>query len=93
MEGLIHDDSAGATVHMVCRNQSRGEEARQEIMSESGNDVRANMYCLYCCCNDSIALSFSCRKSSSIFWIFQSQRMLLNFPNSTSNLEVLWTYL
>ena len=31
---------AGATVHLVCRNQTRGEEAKQEITSESGSDVR-----------------------------------------------------
>ena len=30
---------AGATVHMVCRNQERGEKAKQDIVSESGNDV------------------------------------------------------
>ena len=31
--------SLGATVHMVCRNPSRGEEAKQSIITESGNDV------------------------------------------------------
>ena len=30
---------AGATVHMVCRNPERGEQAKQDIISESGNDV------------------------------------------------------
>ena len=30
----------GATVHIVCRNTTRGEEAKQEIISETGNDVR-----------------------------------------------------
>ena len=29
----------GATVHMVCRNQTRGEKAKEEIVSESGNEV------------------------------------------------------
>ena len=29
----------GATVHMVCRNLERGEQAKQDIVSESGNDV------------------------------------------------------
>jgi len=28
----------GATVHMVCRNQTRGEKAKEEIISESGNE-------------------------------------------------------
>lgn len=28
----------GATVHLVCRSQTRGEEAKQEIVSESGNE-------------------------------------------------------
>lgn len=28
----------GATVHMVCRSQERGEQAKQDIVSESGND-------------------------------------------------------
>jgi NADP-dependent 3-hydroxy acid dehydrogenase YdfG len=36
---IIIKYSTGATVHMVCRNQERGEQAKQDIMSESGNDV------------------------------------------------------
>ena len=31
--------ASGAVVHLVCRNQQRGEEARLEIVSQSGNDV------------------------------------------------------
>ncbi len=30
----------GATVHIVCRNSTRGEEAKQDIVSQTGNDVR-----------------------------------------------------
>ena len=29
----------GATVHIVCRNAARGEEARQDIVTRTGNDV------------------------------------------------------
>ena len=32
---------AGATVHIVCRNETKGEEAKREIVSESGNEVSA----------------------------------------------------
>lgn len=28
----------GGTVHMLCRNQQRGEDARQQIIKETGND-------------------------------------------------------
>ncbi|XP_064394208.1 dehydrogenase/reductase SDR family member 12-like [Halichondria panicea] len=28
----------GATVHIVCRNSTRGEEAKQDIVSQTGND-------------------------------------------------------
>ncbi|EDO48057.1 predicted protein [Nematostella vectensis] len=28
---------SGATVHMVCRDEQRGEQARQELLQESGN--------------------------------------------------------
>ena len=28
----------GATVHMICRSETRGEEARKEIVESSGND-------------------------------------------------------
>ena len=31
----------GGTVHMVCRNKQRGEEALDEIKKESGNMVSA----------------------------------------------------
>lgn len=27
-----------ATVHMVCRNQARGEEARSKVLAETGNE-------------------------------------------------------
>ena len=30
---------SGATVHMVCRNSALGEQAKQEIISQSGNNV------------------------------------------------------
>lgn len=29
----------GGTVHMVCRNKERAEEAREAIVNESGNTV------------------------------------------------------
>lgn len=29
----------GAVIHMVCRNQSKGEEAKQDIIRETGNEV------------------------------------------------------
>lgn len=32
--------SAGATVHMVCRSKDKGEEARQELITATGNNVR-----------------------------------------------------
>lgn len=32
---------SGGTVHMVCRNRERAEEARECIVSESGNTVSA----------------------------------------------------
>ena len=36
---VIPTSLVGATVHMVCRNSERGEKAKQDIVSESGNDV------------------------------------------------------
>ena len=32
----------GATVHLVCRNQERGESAKTEITRESSNEVRTS---------------------------------------------------
>ena len=32
-------NTLGATVHMVCRNQTRGEEAKQDVVQQSGNNV------------------------------------------------------
>ena len=31
--------SLGGTVHMVCRNRDKAEEARVDIVNESGNTV------------------------------------------------------
>ena len=33
------NNTLGATIHMVCRNQTRGEEAKQDVIQQSGNDV------------------------------------------------------
>lgn len=38
----------GATVHIVCRNSTRGEEAKQDIVSQTGNDVRTRKFSICC---------------------------------------------
>lgn len=32
--------SPGGTVHMVCRNKDKAEEAKEDIVTKSGNTVR-----------------------------------------------------
>ena len=39
----------GATVHLVCRNQERGESAKTEITRESSNEVRTSYSPLFLC--------------------------------------------
>ncbi len=41
----------GATVHMVCRNPSRGENAKEDIVSQTGNNVS-------CCCESYCSIIF-----------------------------------
>lgn len=40
---LILIDIAGGTVHMVCRNKDKAEEARADIVKETGNKVKPRL--------------------------------------------------
>ena len=40
---------SGGTVHLVCRNEERGKEAKEAIIKETKNDVRFySMYLMLC---------------------------------------------
>lgn len=35
---------AGGTIHMVCRNKDKAEEARADIVKETGNKVQRDRF-------------------------------------------------
>lgn len=41
----------GGTVHLVCRNKDRADEARTHIVEQSKNEVKRNI-CIICVANN-----------------------------------------